>query len=153
MSIGGWIAAKTAGFTFKTAARGVLRSWVTWVSLAVLAAFLSLWAHDRYLHNLIHNKEDGYVVQLQNKQADVAVCEVQNVQLKAILVEQNAKIAEWKARGDELEHRAEIQEERIDELQEANDVILQKIDDEVIGETCEDAMRWMLAKALEMQNE
>lgn len=148
-----WIAGKTAGLTFKTATRGILASWITWVVVAVLAAFGGLYAHDRHLNHLINNLEDGYVVKLERKGALIEVCAAQKVGLVAAIADQNKKIEEWKAEGDKLKIRSQDQQSKIDALEEANLRILAGIDSEEIGEGCEAAMTWMLAKAIEMQGE
>ena len=153
MSMFTWIAAKTAGLTAKSVGRSLISSWVTWVVIAILAAFGGLYAHDRYLHNQIHSPTDGYIVKLQQKAALIEVCAAQKVGLLAAIEDQNRHIENWKATGDALKIRAGNQRKKIDALEDANLTIMAGIDDEVIGEGCEAAMTWMLSKALEMQDE
>ena len=141
----------TAGI--KTGFGVVIRHWFTYVIVILLGIIGAMWLYNKSLYNSIWDEEDGYIAKLANKTADIALCESQKTGLKAQIEEQNRAIQEWKMRGEELEDRSETQAEKIRSLEMANRRILAEIDSEEIGETCEDAMRWMLAKALEMRDE
>ncbi len=143
-----------AGFAAKWAARKVImgtifRSWVTYVSIAIFAAFVALWLHDRWLYDKIHNTEDGYITKIAQVDLRVSHCEANNQGLLKEIVAQNDAVASLKAKGDQLQLTADEQLRVIEEMRRQNDIFMNELDAEIVGKTCDEAMAWMLKKAIE----
>jgi cell division protein FtsB len=127
----------------------LLRSWLLWAGIAVFAAFTALWLHDRHLYDQIHNVEDGYIAQIAKSSLQVSHCEANNVGLHRQIEAQNAAAAALKAKGDELQQTTVEQAEKIAELERERGIWESSWNDEVVGKSCDEAMAYLLKKAIE----
>jgi hypothetical protein len=149
----GMLAKMGAKFGGKAAAGLLFKSWMTYAVIAVAAAFVALWAHDRYLHNQIHDTENGYITQVAQSTIVLNHCRANGAGLLAQIKEQNDSIENFAREGDKLKEDLRESVININELNVAQDVWLARVDGEQVEKTCAASMSYLLKKAIEAKNE
>lgn len=111
----------------------------------IAALFVAAWVW--VTHGLYEdNKELSKLLGESNSATELCINQRKNMDNELILLK--ADIARIQADNDQYKKDLAEADIVIENLQEGIPVIITEIDNEVIGDTCEESMDWMLEKAL-----
>lgn len=93
-----------------------------------------------------NNRKKAQIEGLRNVVAELTQ---NNISLRSSLANQNIAVANWEVEGIVLQGKADDANTVILTMGTEHDIELAKLRNEIVGNTCPEAMDWMLEKAME----